>query len=50
MGERLGIGEIVYRNELNAGMVERGPHHVASDAPEPVNSYFNCHQKIVSVE
>jgi hypothetical protein len=43
MDQSLGIGEIVYRHEINCGIVKRSPQHVASNTSEPVYAYFNRH-------
>src|ERR1700675_1465397 len=43
MSQGLGIGQVVDGYELQVGVVERGTQNIASDAPEPVNPYFDCH-------
>jgi hypothetical protein len=43
MSEGLRISEVVDRNELDIGVVERCAQDIAPDAPKPVNAYFDCH-------
>src|ERR1019366_6204475 len=43
MRQRLGIGEVVDRNEFQILVGERGPQNVAADAPETIDAYFDCH-------
>ena len=43
MGQRLGVGEIVDRDEFQVRVIERRTKNVAADAPEAVDAYFDCH-------
>ena len=43
MRQRLGIGEVVDRNEFQVLVGERGAENVAADAPEAIDTYFDCH-------
>jgi hypothetical protein len=43
VSQGLRISEVVYRNELNIGVVERCAQDIAPDAPKPVNAYFDRH-------
>src|SRR5207245_1191602 len=45
MRERLGVGDVVHRHELERLLLHehRGPEHVAPDATEPVDPDTHCH-------
>src|SRR5439155_953685 len=45
MRERLGVGNVVHRHELERLLLHehRGPEHVAPDATEPVDPDTHCH-------
>src|SRR5277367_3839050 len=43
VGERFRISEIVDGYEFDIWVFERGAQHVATDAPEAVNAYFDSH-------
>jgi hypothetical protein len=43
MRQRLRVGNIVYRNELNVFVIQRGAHDVPADAAEAVDTYLNGH-------
>src|ERR1700730_7452119 len=43
ISQRLGIGDVVDRHELDVTVGERGAHDVASDTPEAVDAYFDGH-------
>src|SRR5947209_5827683 len=45
--KRLRIGKVVDCDDLNILVVECGAKHVASDAPETVDSYFDSHSASV---
>ena len=43
--ERVGVGEIVDRDEVDVVVAERGPHDVASDSPETVDADLDGHRR-----
>src|ERR1700677_1761317 len=48
VGERLGAGEIVDRDEFNVRIFQRSAQDIASDASKAVDAYFNSHLASVS--
>ena len=47
MGESGGVGEIVYRNKFDIGVVQSSANDVSSDAAETVNTNFDRHSSSV---
>ena len=43
MRERLGIGDVVHRDDLNRGIAERRAINIAADPAEPVDTHFYWH-------
>ena len=45
MGQRLGVGQIVDRDEIDVRLLLEGrAHDVAADAAEPVDTDLDCHE------
>ena len=42
--QRLGVGQVVDRHELDRRVAERRPDDIASDAAEAVDCYLDCHK------
>ena len=47
VGERLGVGQIVDRDDVDAAVVHGGAHDVAADAAEPVDPDFDGHLRFL---
>src|SRR5207248_6266430 len=43
MCERLRAGQIVYCDKLEIRITQGRAHYIASNTPETINTYFNCH-------
>ena len=43
VGQRLGIGEVIDRHDLDVLGRQRGPEKDTTDPPEPVDSHSHCH-------
>src|SRR6185437_6801361 len=43
VGQGFGIGKVVDRHKFDVSVIEGGAQHVAPDAPESVDPYFDCH-------
>jgi hypothetical protein len=41
--QRFGIRNVVYSNELNVPVSDRGAHNIASDAAKSVDAYLDGH-------
>ena len=41
--QRLGVGEIVGGDKFDVGMMQAGADHIAADAAEAVDAYFDGH-------
>jgi hypothetical protein len=44
--QRVGVGQVVDRYDIDAAVTHRGAHDVAADAAEPVDPDFHSHRKI----
>ena len=47
MSERGGRGEVIYGDEFNLGIAEGGAEDITSDAAETVDTYFDCHVRLL---
>ena len=43
MGERLGVGQVVYRDQIYVGIAEPCSDNRSADPSKAVNTYFNSH-------
>jgi hypothetical protein len=43
MSERLSVGDIVHRHEINIGIMQTRADHIATDASETVDTNFHSH-------
>ena len=48
MSKGRGIGKIVDRHKFEIGIVHGGAKNVASNAAEAVDTYFDCHEGVLS--
>jgi hypothetical protein len=48
MGQRLGIREVVDRDEVQVWVFQRSAQYVAADSSESIDANFDCH--VSSVE
>src|SRR5579862_6843311 len=44
VGQGFGVGQVVDRHKFDIAVIERGTQHVAPDAAESINAYFDCHK------
>jgi hypothetical protein len=43
MSQRLRIGNIVHRHDVDIFAVQTGANHIPANAAEAINANFNCH-------
>src|SRR5581483_11636476 len=49
MSQSLGFGQIVDRDELQVGILERSAQYVTADSSKTINTYFDCHVSSVNL-